>query len=97
MKSPLLAIALAFFMFTAFEAQAQDGAALTTSKGCVGCHAVAQKKVGPAFKDVAVKYAGKADAGATISAKLKSGQGHPKVAASDAELKSMVDYVLAVK
>ena len=41
---------------------AQDAAALLAANGCVACHAVDKKIVGPAFKDVAAKYAGKPDA-----------------------------------
>jgi len=32
--------------------------ALMTKSGCVACHAVDKKVIGPAFKDVAAKYAG---------------------------------------
>ena len=76
---------------------AQSGADVVKSKGCVTCHAVDQKKVGPSYRDVAAKYKGDAKAGATLAAKLKDGTGHPKVAASDAEIKAAVDYVLSQK
>jgi cytochrome c len=72
---------------------AQSGADVVKSKGCLNCHAVDAKKVGPSFKDIAAK---KPDAGAVV-AKLKDGKGHPKVAASDAELKAAVGYVLSTK
>ena len=36
--------------------------ALVKESGCITCHAVDKKKVGPSFKDVAKKYKGKADA-----------------------------------
>jgi len=71
---------------------AQSGADVVKSK-CLGCHAVDQKKVGPSFKDIAAK---KGDA-AALAAKLKDGKGHAKVAASDAEIKAAVDYVLSQK
>jgi cytochrome c len=71
----------------------QSGADVVKAKGCLGCHAVDQKKVGPAFKDIAAK---KGDEAALV-AKLKDGKGHPKVAASDAELKAAVAYVLSQK
>ena len=72
---------------------AQSGADVVKSKGCLNCHAVDAKKVGPSFKDIAAK---KGDA-AAIVAKLKDGKGHPKVTASDAELKAAVGYVLSTK
>jgi cytochrome c len=35
---------------------------LARQSGCVECHTVYQKKIGPAWKDVAIKYHGEADA-----------------------------------
>ena len=72
---------------------AQSGADVVKAKGCLNCHAVDAKKVGPSFKDIAAKGG---DASA-MAAKLKDGKGHPKVAASDAEIKAAVDYVMSQK
>ena len=72
---------------------AQSGADVVKSKGCLNCHAVDAKKVGPSFKDIAAKNGDQA----ALVAKLKDGKGHPKVAASDAELKAAVGYVLSTK
>jgi len=49
-------------------ANAQE--ALAKSSGCMNCHDVSAKKMGPAFKEIATKYKGKADAAATVEAKL---------------------------
>ena len=79
-------------------ANAQSGADLAKSKNCLNCHDIDKKKVGPSFKDIQAKYKDNKDAEATISAKLKEGKGHPvKVAASDAELKSLVQFALTAK
>ena len=75
-------------------AYAQSGADVVKSKGCLNCHAVDAKKVGPSFKDIAAKQAGKS---AALVEQLKSGKGHPKIAASDTEIKAAVDYVLSQK
>ena len=72
---------------------AQSCADVVKSKGCVNCHDVDKKKVGPSFKDIAAKGGDKA---AQVS-KLKEGKGHPKTTASDAELKAAIDYVHAQK
>ncbi|MEO8024326.1 c-type cytochrome [Polaromonas sp.] len=49
---------------------------LATAKNCMACHAVATKLVGPAYKDVAAKYAGQKDAVDKLAAKiLKGGAG----------------------
>jgi len=72
---------------------AQSGADVVKTKGCLTCHTVDQKKVGPSFKDIAAK---KGDAAAQ-AAKLKEGKGHPKVAASDAEIKAAIEYINSQK
>jgi cytochrome c len=46
---------------------------LAKAKGCFACHDVNAKKVGPAFKDAAKKYAGKSDAVAHLSERIKKG------------------------
>jgi len=69
--------------------------AMAKADGCLNCHAVDSKKVGPAFKDVAAKYKGKADAEQTLVAKLTSGKGHPATKASPADVKTIVQWVLA--
>lgn len=97
MKTMLLVLAAVGSMVMAGAANAQAGADLAKAKGCLNCHAVAEKKVGPAYKDVAAKYKGNKDVEATLIAKLKDGKGHMKVAASDAELKTLVQWTLSAK
>ncbi|MGC1172938.1 c-type cytochrome [Polaromonas sp.] len=46
---------------------------LATAKNCMACHAVATKLVGPAYKDVAAKYAGQKDAVDKLAAKIMKG------------------------
>jgi len=69
---------------------------LAKSSGCLNCHAVDTKKAGPAFKDVAAKYKGKADAAATLETALTSGKGHPPVKASPENVKSLVKWILSM-
>ena len=90
----LIAVGLTFPL----QAGAQSGADLAKSKNCMGCHDLDKKKVGPGFKEVAAKYKGNKDAEAKLVEQLKEGKGHPiKIAASDAELKTLVQYVLSQK
>jgi cytochrome c len=96
MKLRPSAIAAAALLL-AGAAHAQSGADVVKAKGCVGCHDVAAKKVGPSFKDIAAKYKGDSKASATLVDKIKEGKGHAKIAASDAELKAAVGYVLSTK
>jgi len=93
MKTLVLAAALSTAVFAA-PALAQEDAA--QSAGCLNCHAIDTKKAGPAFKEIAGKYKGKADAEATLVAKLKDGKGHPATKASEADLKGIVKWVLAM-
>ena len=75
----------------------QTGADVVKAKGCLNCHDVDKKKVGPSFKDTAAKYKNDKDAEAKLVGALKEGKGHPKVGASDAELKAAVGHVLSTK
>ena len=78
---------------------------LAKAKNCMTCHAVATKVLGPAFKDVAAKYAGQKDAEAKLVTKvIKGGSGtwgaipmpaNPQV--NEAEAKTLVKWVLAQK
>src|SRR3954466_2896021 len=79
--------------------------ALATAKNCMACHAVDKKLVGPAYKDVAAKYAGQKDAVDKLAAKVvKGGAGvwgavpmpaNPQV--TDAEAKQLVEWILTQK
>ena len=53
--------------------QAQADEALAKAKNCMACHAVDKKMVGPAYKDVAAKYKGDANAPAMLATKIKAG------------------------
>ena len=68
--------------------------ALAKANGCMNCHAVDTKKVGPSFKDIAARFKGKADAEQTLVANISSGKGHPASKASPADLKAIVGWVL---
>jgi len=47
--------------------------ALASKNNCLACHQLDNKLVGPAWKDVAVKYKGDAKAAATIASHIKAG------------------------
>ena len=52
---------------------AAGGEALAQTHGCLACHALDQARVGPAFRAVAKRYAGKDNALTTLTAKLRAG------------------------
>ncbi len=76
---------------------------LATKSGCLACHAVDKKVVGPAYQDIAKKYAGKADAEAMLVKKVKAGgvgvwgpiPMPPNAAVKDADIQTLVKWVLA--
>ena len=100
---PLFAVLSAFVLVAAGPAFAS--AELAQKKNCMTCHAVDKKLVGPAYKDVAAKYAGQKDAVDKLVVKvLKGGSGvwgpvpmpaNPQV--SEAEAHTLVKWVLAQK
>lgn len=47
---------------SAAEVDEAEATALMKKSGCLKCHAVATKKDGPSYKEVAAKYKGKSDA-----------------------------------
>jgi cytochrome c len=93
--SSLLRLAVAAGLVLADPVMAQPGADLVKSKGCVNCHASETTRVGPSVRDIAARHRGDAAAAEKIVAALKQGRGHPKIAASDAELVAMVTFMLA--
>ncbi len=94
MKRIAMAVVASIALSAAGAASAQE--ALAKSSGCLNCHAVDTKKLGPAFKDVAAKYKGKAGAEATLLAKVSGGKDHPAVKAGGDDVKALVNWVLSL-
>jgi cytochrome c len=101
MKRALFAIMAA----SALAAPAFADQALATAKNCMACHALDKKLVGPAYKEVAAKYAGQKDAVDKLSAKImKGGSGvwgpvpmPANTQVNEAEAKQLAQWVLTVK
>jgi cytochrome c len=77
-------------------ARADGEEALAKSSGCLNCHNLDTKKMGPGFKETAAKYKGKADAQATLAAKISGAKGHPQVKASEDDINKLVKWILAM-
>lgn len=100
---PLLAAAFVTLFMAALPARANPQ--LAQSKNCMSCHQIDSKLVGPAYKDVAAKYAGQPDAAARLAQKvMKGGAGvwgpvpmpaNPQV--NEAEAKQLVQWILSLK
>ncbi len=62
---------------------------------CGKCHEMDKKKKGPAYKETAAKYKGKADAEATIMKAIFDPKGdHPEMKASQDEARTVVKWIL---
>ena len=104
MKTITLSLLVAAGILSAGAAQAADEEALAKSKNCLACHAVDKKLVGPAYKDIAKKYAGQ-DATAKLSGKIRQGgsgvwgvvpmPANPQV--NEAEAKQLASWILTLK
>jgi len=70
----LAGIALLIFMPAAHAVDADAAKALAKQNNCMKCHAVDKEKDGPAFKKVAEKYKGKANAEARLVEHITSGE-----------------------
>ncbi len=97
--------ALIAALVTVVAGPAFANADLAQKKNCLACHATDKKLVGPAYKDVAAKYAGQKDAVAKLADKvMKGGTGvwgqvpmpaNPQVNAEEA--KTLVTWILTIK
>lgn len=105
MKSIIVSMAVAAGLMVAGSAMAADMPAEGKAK-CAACHNVDSKKVGPAWTDVAKKYAGDKDAAGKIAANVtkggsfgwKMGNMPPKgMGASDAEVQSLSKFIAGLK
>jgi cytochrome c len=102
MKKMFLLAAMGIFSAPAFAAPGLD---LAKKSGCMTCHAVDNKIVGPALKEIGRKYAGNPAAEAQLIAKVKKGGSGtwgpipmpPNPTVKDADIKTMVQYVLTLK
>ncbi len=93
---------LIFVAVLAMSAPALASSDLARSKGCMACHAVDKKLVGPAYRDIAKKYAGNAQAVDMLASKVKKGGAGvwgpipmpPHAHVSDTDIRKIVEWVL---
>jgi len=100
MKTLLMTAALAVLATGALAATPDEA---MKKAGCVACHAMDKKVIGPAFKDIAAKYKGQ-DVTAKLMEKVRKGgsgvwgpipmspNGPDKI--SDVDLKALVESIL---
>ncbi|AJC20354.2 c-type cytochrome [Pandoraea pulmonicola] len=100
--------ALATLGMASPDAPAQTAAAtspaatLADKNGCLACHGVTDKKIGPAFSEVAAKYHGQSDATEKLVAKIRAGGAGnwgsmpmpPQSQIAETDVHTMVDWIL---
>ncbi len=85
-------------------AQVKDMQALAQQKGCFACHDINNKKVGPAFKDVAKRFAGQPNIEEELSKRIKNGGvgtwgqvPMPPQNVTEEEAKELAKWILSLK
>ena len=81
-----------------------DAAAVAQQSGCLACHQMDTKVVGPSYKEIAAKYAGDAAARDMLIGKVKSGGAGtwgpvpmpPNAHVSDENIAAVVDWILSM-
>ena len=101
----LACAALPLVAATALRAQDFDrGYALARQKGCLECHALGWRDVGPSFASIAQRYRFDAKGRERLPYVIRGGSaGHwgerfvmwPQVHLSDAEVKQLVEWILS--
>ena len=82
---------------------AQANMELAKKSNCMACHAVDKKMVGPAYLDVAKKYAGDKEAAKALAAKMNAGSKGvwgqipmpPNPNLKDADAEALAKWILA--
>lgn len=85
------------------SASAHAANALAAKYGCLGCHASASKLVGPAYQDVAAKYADDKQAVEHLAASIRNGGSGrwgdiampPQPQVKDADARKLAAWILA--
>jgi len=97
-------LGLAFSAASSAAVDKDKAAQLATKYNCQACHAVDKKLVGPAYKEIAKKYAGDKSAQAKLEHKVKNGGSGvwgavpmPPNNVPDADVKTLVEWVLSLK
>ena len=78
---------------------------LAQSSGCMTCHGVDKKVIGPGFKEIATKYRNDKGAEAALIKKVKAGGKGvwgeipmpPNAHVKDEDIKTMVQWILSLK
>ena len=87
------------------EAQQAAAKELAQASGCLSCHALTEKIVGPAYSSVAEKYQADADAASSLAQSIQYGSKGkwgripmpPHASLSADDIKTLANWVMTVK
>ncbi|WP_174875074.1 c-type cytochrome [Vogesella oryzae] len=104
-KAKHIALAAGLLLSGLAAAEPTIGEALAKKSGCLACHSVQRKIIGPAYKDVAERYDGEKGALDMLVRKVKDGGSgtwgpagmppHPQL--KDDDIRTIVSWVLQLK
>ena len=106
MKSLAIAFAAAAVLSCSLQARAQSsGEDLAKASGCLACHTMDKKLIGPGYKEIANKYRNDKSAAANLEKKVKEGGKGvwgdipmtPNAHVKDADIKTIVAWILTLK
>ena len=103
MKHLIAASAATLSLLLAGTVQADEK--LAQANGCMTCHQMDKKVLGPSYKEVAAKYSGNAGAEAALVKKVKEGGKGvwgdmimpPNAHVKDADIQAIVKWILTQK
>ena len=105
MKNILALLVTVAFSIPALAADQATAMDLAKRSGCLACHAVDKKLVGPAWNEVGKKYAGNRAAKEQLIAKVKNGTKGtwgavpmpPNAGVADADVRTLVEFIVSLK
>jgi len=104
-KSFSLRMACVSMLVACIPGMALANADLADQKDCFSCHSMSETSIGPSYKDVSARYAGRSDAVSVLTSKvLKGGSGswgNQRMPANkrvnESEARALVEWVLSLK
>jgi len=106
MKFKFLVAMIAALFVSATALAAQNGEALFKQHKCKSCHQLDKKTVGPSVKAISSKYASGEEAVSMLEKSVRNGGGgvwgkmpmpKTKASVSDADIKTIVEWILSHK
>jgi cytochrome c len=105
MNNKFLSLLVPALLLGGLHTSAAADEALARSRTCMACHQMDRKVVGPSFKAIAAKYAGRKDMVEPLAKKIREGGGgvwgpvpmpaNPRV--SEADARKLAGWILELK